>query len=81
MVDNVKRANELEEALENHRAYTEGLIRSHRIELADLKSSYAADLAQLKKEPNESHSNEKSSLKKFQITRPADVVVCILNTI
>jgi hypothetical protein len=44
-VRNMRNANQLADALDNQKAFTAGLIESHRIELMNLRSSYAAELA------------------------------------
>jgi hypothetical protein len=60
-IKNARNGNRLAEDLENLRAFCDGLISSHRIELDSLRSTYAANLALLKKESNESHSNERAA--------------------
>jgi hypothetical protein len=59
--NNMRRANELAESVENHKAYIAALGESHRTELLNLKSAHAANLDQLKKESHESHSNERAA--------------------
>jgi hypothetical protein len=41
-VQNMRNANQLAEDLDNMKAFCDGLISSHRIELMNLRSTYAA---------------------------------------